>query len=366
MRTARDNTREFLKRITPSIDYDGGRNLNELSRKLSIPYQTMRFRMLHLVDQGITIHPIIDIGKIGLARYRVTFKISNDVSNLKSFFGGLHQKAGLSYYSRSEFSQIFDCEFFIPSDKEKELRKLLQALQEMKILNGVTSKKVLWKEVLSLRTEHYDYDSQEWDVDFSKLSGNPSVHKDSKPSIPERFDRKDLLVIKSLQTQPWIKATELSDKLRIHEADIAYHMNKHVFGRGLIPSFVLKWAGTKEAWAKHSIVLITVVFGDMPKPSVRHAMSVLTSLPFTWNHMETEESGYMAELLVPLPLLPETMRYLSDSLRQLDLSPEVRFADPYCLSSYTIPYLMFDHEKGWVFKAEESLGYVLQMIRTYQ
>lgn len=365
MRIAGDNTREFLKKISPFVESDGARNLNEMSRKLSIPYQTIRFRMLHLNDQGISVHPMVDLEKLGLNRYRVSFNISKDLTDHKSFFAVLHQKAGLVYYCRAEISQTFDCEFFIPTQKEKELRRLLQELDKMKIIKNVKASKVLWKELLGLRTEYYDYVHQQWDVDFTKLSGNPSVHSEVENSPgTEKFDHRDIMIIKSLQTSPWIKITELSEKLRIPEADVAYHLNKHVFAKKMISRFVLKWEGSKEEWAKHSIVLITLVFNEISETSVRYAMSVLTSIPFTWNHLETEDSRYFAELLVPLPLLPETMRYVSDNMRRLDLAPEVRFADPYCLSTFTIPYLMHDHEKGWVFKAEASSGFVLQKIRT--
>lgn len=367
LRIPKDNTREFLKRIDRFVESDGGRNLNEMSRSLSIPYQTIRFRMLHLNDQGISIHPVVNLEKLGLTRYRVSFNLSRDLTNYKSFFGGLHQKAGLAYYARSEFSQTFDCEFFIPAQRKEELGRLLQSLEQMKIIKNLEASKVIWKELLGLRTQYYDYVHQQWDVDFSKLAGNPSVHREIKPSQEvEKFDRKDILLVKSLQTTPWAKITELSEKLHVPEADLAYHLNKHVFARKLIQRFIMKWAGTKEAWAKHSIVLVTVLFREIPDSSMRHAMSVLTSLPFTWNHLRTENSRYMAELLVPLHLLTETMRYLSDNMRRLELTPEVLFPDPYCLSNYTIPYLMYDHEKGWVFKAEESLGHILQMTRTLQ
>ncbi len=83
MRIAGDNTREFLKKITPYIESDGGRNLNEMSRNLSIPYQTIRFRMLHLIDQGISVYPMVDLEKLDLNRYRVSFNISNDLANYK-------------------------------------------------------------------------------------------------------------------------------------------------------------------------------------------------------------------------------------------------------------------------------------------
>ncbi len=367
MRIAGDDTREFLNKIFPFVESDGGRNLNEMSRSLSIPYQTIRFRMLHLQDQGITVRPIVDIEKLGLGRYRVFFDVSNDLANLKALFGGLSQNAGLAYYARTEISQMFDCEFNIPSNKEEELRRLLATLEGLNIIKNIKVSKLIWKELLGMRTRFYDYVNRQWDVDYKKLVGDPSLHQEIRAASElGKFDHKDLLIIKSLQIKPWIKVTELSEKLNIQEADIAYHLNKHVFGKRLISKFVLKWIGPKEAWSKHSIVPITLLFSEISETTTRYAMSVLTSIPFTWNHMKMENSSYMGELLVPLRWLPETMRYLSDNMRGLDLVPKVMFTDPYCVSSYTIPYNMHNKGKGWIFKNEDNLGRILQMIKRSQ
>jgi DNA-binding Lrp family transcriptional regulator len=366
MRIAGDNTREFLQRIDSFVKSDGGRNLNEMSRSLSIPYQTIRFRMLHLRDQGISIKPVIDFGKLGLGRFKAAFKVSNDLPNEESFFKSLSQIAGLICYARTEISQVFYCEFSVLSNKEKGLRHLLATLEAMKIIESFKLTKIAWSELLPMQTRFYDYVTQNWQVDYSKLIGDPSVHYETKPSSGlERFDHKDLVIIRSLQRDPWIKVTELSQMLDIPEADMAYHLNRHVFGRKLIRNFVLKWTGTQADASNHSIVPMTIVFDEIDDSSARHAMSVITSIPFTWNHMKLEDSTYSAELLVPLKLLPETLRYISDRMRQLDLVPRIHFVDPDCSSSFDIPCEMHDDENGWTFNAEESIGKLMQVIRTH-
>ena len=40
-----------------------------------------------------------------------------DLTDVFSFFGGLHQNAGLHYFARSLSSHSFDCEFMIPARK---------------------------------------------------------------------------------------------------------------------------------------------------------------------------------------------------------------------------------------------------------
>ena len=94
-------------------------------------------------------------------------------------------------------------------------------------------------------------------------------------------------------------------------------------------------------------------------------MSVMTSTPFTWSHMRGEAGSYLSELLVPVGYFPETLHYISQNLRPLGIRPEVQLIDYSCVGNYTIPHEMYDKESGWKLDAEKSLGYVLQMIKTY-
>ena len=178
MRIASDDVSLFLTKMLPYFAEDGARNLNKVSRELNIPYQTLRFRMMRLKKQGIGILPLISAESLGLERIRASFSISKDVQDPMVFFGGLHQAAGLHYFARSMISQEFDCEFMIPALSKPELNRLLAALEEIGLVKEVTLKKIEWKEILMMKPEFYDYEQEQWDIDFSSLSSDPSI-KDS-------------------------------------------------------------------------------------------------------------------------------------------------------------------------------------------
>ena len=364
-RPPKDNVSDFLSRVAPYIYSDGGRNLNEIARDLELPYSTVQFRMKRLEKQGIRVAPIVDVERLGLERVRVFFELSNDVKDYSAFFQALHQAAGLRYYARSLISQIFDCEFDVPRWKSGELSKLLKALEEMKFVQNITLRKLVWKDFLTMRTEYFDYLSEEWDVDFSKLLGDPSI---SVPSTaePAKVDYSDLILIKSIQVKPFVKLVEMAKQLGASPENASYHLNKHVLEKKLISSFKLKWAGTKNTWAKHRLMPLTVVFNKLVDDLTRHSMSVIASVPFTWNHMRAEDGTYIAELLIPISHLTETMQYVSNGLRPLHLKPEMLLADSSCLYSYTIPYQLYDIQKGWKFSAEESLGFLVKMISAHK
>jgi hypothetical protein len=365
LRIPNDNAAEFLSRITPFIDTHGARNLNAICRKLSIPYQTVRFRMGRLNDQGINILPIVDVDRIGLDRVRASFLLSKDISDPMSIFGGLNQMGGLRYYSRTLISQEFDCEFYIPKHSHFEFARLMKALEEMKLLENVSFSRIDWKDIFMMRTENFDYQSGEWTVDFSRLVGDPSVMTPPR-SEPTKVDYADLLIIKSLELDPWIHVVDLAKKVGMPVGDTSYHLNKHVFGKRMIRSFRMRWNGTRDAWLKHSIVMQTFVFKQLSDEMTRHAMSIMISNPFTWNHMRMEDGSYMSELMIPISHFQETMGFLSEKCRALDLKPETRNMDWACTSTFTIPYSMFNKETGWGLDAETALSYVLQMIQAQE
>lgn len=366
MRRISEDAADFLSKISPFVNSDGARNLNEMSRELSIPYQTLRKRMVNLKKDGISILAIPDFQKLGLERFRVFFTLPTSMTNVKAFFGGLHQSAGLKIYSRSLYSQIFDCEFAIPSGTFSELEKLLLKLQEIELIQEYETRQIVWKDVLMLNGRFYDYSKKQWDVDFSTLSGDPSVQIPSA-SKPERVDYSDLLMIKELEADPWVKVVELAKKVKLEQGDTAYHLNNHVFGKKLIKAFRLKYNGTKEAWLRHSIVNLTYLFKQMSEEDIRHAMSIFTSSPFTWSHTVTEDGSYFAEVMLPVAQYPEATQYLSTQLRLLELKPASIFEEDWsCLSTFTIPYMLYNTERAaWEFNAEHALQYTLQMIQTY-
>jgi hypothetical protein len=362
MRIPADNAAEFLTRIVPFVNSDGARNLNAICRELSIPYQTLRFRMNRLGDQGISVLPTLDTSKLGLQRMWLSFKFPDDIENPKVIMGGLHQKAGLKYYARILYNQEIHCEFLVPKGSIFEFGRLVRALEEMKLIREAEFKSMLWKEMFMMKTRYFDYNSGEWDVDFSRLHGDPSTDTPKYSVEEEKFDYDDLLIIKSLEIDPWIKVVDLAKNVGLPVGDVSYHLNRHVLGRKLIPSFRLRWVGTKKAWSKHSIVGQSFVFDKLSEDEVRHAMSVMTSSPFVSDHMRAEDGTYISELAVPLSHFPETQNHISQKLRPLGIEPTVHFHDWSLLSTFTIPYTMFEKGRGWVFNAETSLGYVMQMI----
>jgi DNA-binding Lrp family transcriptional regulator len=367
LRRPSDNAGDFLERLVPFVEADGARNLNQISRELGIPYQTLRFRMTHLKDIGISVIAIPDIEKLGLERVRVFFKLFSSLKNPRPIFGALHEASGLRAYSRAIDTHRFDCEFAIPQGRYREFCEFLAKLEEMGLIKNLEVKRILWKEVFMLKTEFYDYSRGEWDADFSSLSGDPSSIEIPKKTSPENVDYSDLIMIKELEMNPWVKTVDLAKKSGLAIGDAAYHFNRHVLGKKLVKCFRLRWEGTREAWLKHSIISKNYVFEGISDEETRHTMSIFSSLPFVWSHMIMEDGTYMAETILPISQYPDAMQYISSQLRALDLAPTLTFEKDWsCLSTFTIPYMLYNQNRhNWEFRAQRALESIVQSNSAY-
>lgn len=368
----RDDFQQFLNRMVRYIEEDGARNVRKIAMDLDIPYQTAWFRLNRLNEKGLSIVPVVDVAKLGLSRFRVTLRLSDVIQDVYSFMKALHYAAGLHYFARSLVDHGFDCEFMVPGDKKSELEHLIRSLSEMRLVHEISLHEIKWKEMFMMKTEYYDYLNGEWTVDFSHLrtNVNPShnIESDTSFSSTDRreVDHLDLMIIRALQMNPQVKSADIAATLHRTDSDIAYHLNKHIIGTKLVPSFRLKWTGTKDAWAKHSVVMMTYVFRKISDESLRHAMAIFSSVPFTWNHLRTLDDGYHSELLIPIGYLSETMKYLSDNLRKLRITPDrIFYPDWSCYMNYTIPYFMHDAESGWNFASEKNLAQMLQVVKPF-
>ncbi len=361
-RRARDDSTQFLKKILPYVESEGARNFGIIARDFSLPYPTVSFRMQHLKDLGISIVPIVNVDRLGLARVRASFFLGKEkLPNLKHFFTALNENSGLRYYSKSLINFKFDSEFAVPSGKVRELAGVFEELEKMNLVSEVELHEIKWKDFPTLKTEFFDYPAGEWDVDFSRLIGDPSVRlrleEDAELPI---FDYKDLMILKELEIEPWVKEVELARKIGCPVRDISYHLRKHVLEKNLA-SFKIRWIGTQQAWAKHSIVGMTFQFKNISETKSRHLISILSSVPFLWSHLRTFDGIYLAEVLIPISALSEATKYISDRLEQVSMSPEILLNDWSCSSNYTIPYQLFDKvQKTWAFDSDKIMTAIAQ------
>jgi hypothetical protein len=364
LRHISENASDFLTKLVPFVENDGARNLTEVSRHLSIPYTTLRTRMMNLKGRGISVVAVPDVEKLGLERIRASFFLACLDTEVKPIFRALHQKAGLRSYARSLIDQEIDCEFAIPKGRLSELGKLFSKLEELKLVQKFRIHRPLWKEVLMLKTESFDYSKGEWDVDFSRITGDPSVRIPIM-SAPTRFDYNDLILIKNLELDSWLKTVELARKTKLGVGDAIYHLNRHVFGKKLIKHFRLCWDGRKDAWLKHSILGVTLVFDEISDEDAREAISVLTSNPFTWSHMRMEDGTYLSEAMIPISQFLEDIQFLSKQLRKVHLQPKFYMKDWSSVSTYTIPYMLYNRvNRAWKFNAEKALESTMQMVNS--
>ena len=83
----------------------------------------------------------------------------------------------------------------------------------MKLVENVKYRTVVWNDVFMMKTKYFDYESGEWDVDFSRLVGVSAAAIPNQSLKNPRLDYNDLLIIKSLELDPWIKVVDIAEKV---------------------------------------------------------------------------------------------------------------------------------------------------------
>jgi DNA-binding Lrp family transcriptional regulator len=350
----------FLTRLLPFIERNGGRNVAEVARGLGIPYQTALFRIKKLYERGITIHGSVDPNKLKLGRMLVSFRLSTKLENTKKeFFSSLNEVSYLTYVGRYQVEPRFVTEFSVPFDHYVEFRRMLSQLEEMGLIEDVQLFELSWRQNITMRAEYYDYENNEWDVDWSSLRDVP-FHQFPSPSEPTEFDKVDLLILKELQLDVRQSLKSIARKANVSHMDLFRHYRNHVLGRNLVQTFVLRWVGTKQAWSKHGIILANLCFLNT---DARKVAPVVLRLPFLTSHaLSVDGRLYICDLAIPINQLSSTLRYLTDANLPITDDHVLHFLDWNFAMGYVLPYHTYTDE-GWSFDATSAIGRIVQALR---
>lgn len=320
--------------------------------------------MMNLGQYGISVRAIPDTQKIGLETVRAVFELPSSVKNIRSFLEELHRSAGLRSYAKVMFSRAFDCEFCVPLGAVPELQRMFLKLEKLGLVRDIDLKRILWKDPLELRPASFDYSKKEWSFNLRELlatedDGDQRVQVQTpKRTGLARFDYTDLLMIKELESNAWIKTVDLARKASLPVGDAAYHVNRHVFDRELIRGFKLCWTGSREEQADHSIIVKTFAFAGLSEgdEASRRAVAAFASLPFARSHMRAEDGTYFIEVAFPIGRYPEASQLISARLESVDLNPLVLESDWSCTANFTMPVSLFNKDQAvWIFRVDDTV-----------
>jgi len=354
--------------IVEAIKSVGPRNCSLISRMTGIPIETVRYKIKRqLLRKGITFHATVDYEMLGLKRYWVTMEFSDDFRKFAPQILDSLSKFGLTFYSRALPYSSYETMIAIPEGALGKCRETLDYMISRGILASYRVTPLSWVQHVSLRPEYYNFRRGKWDFRWNSL-----VPLTIRPSplrcLPDggwELDSLDLFVLKELQVNSITHLTSMAKKLGIGSKTLRYHYVNHVKGRNLLAGFAVKWSGLSRG--SQGLVVLLVRVRGVGLDSIPGLEEAFLRLPFTWmQSYSEEESTFIAVLSLPSEQYVNTLSFLASSLPTYRDRIETLVLDTKYVMSYTVPYEMFDPDKGWHYDpkaAKAALDYALGKVQ---
>jgi DNA-binding Lrp family transcriptional regulator len=364
---------EFLSKILPIIKKNGGRNVVQIARALDLPVETTRYKIKRMLKNGIGIHANIDYGKIELAKTIGIIRLSPLVKGSeRELFDGLANVAYLSEEAKTIPKGSHICTFTVPLRRRIEFNKTVRGLMEAELFETVEFYEMSWAKEHMLRTQFYDYDESQWNVDWARLKkehgqGLQVYESTTETSDGTRYDYIDLFVLKELQQDAQVSLADVARKSKTTLNNIFYHFHSHVNKRKLVSSYLLQWEADKESKpskGREARLHLGFVFKNLTHDESKTAISAMNRLPFLRaDAYSIEHRVYYAEAVLPLRHYPGLLSFLGETLETISEKFEIYTMDKEINRHYPLPIWLYS-SSGWNLEPETALTRIRQGLKS--
>ena len=311
-----------------------GPRYSKISRETGVPIPTVRYILTKRFPKlGLSSRAAINCGVLGLQRYLVTLSSNLSpkyMSRLLKMFG---QFMYLTYYTYLMKDKRFLTIFTLPPKYANDLIEFLESLRSLGIITDYTMKKLLYMRILPFRVDCFDFKRGVWRQDwFNRDFQVPEIYEELNPAA--NFDKIDLLILKELQKNIFVKYIELSRKLGVSRQTIKRH---YQHAMKAIYMYAVTWF---PIWNPDLVSTSILIESD----NAEIARQPIINIPFTYTEMRTVNNEYLGLMLVPSMALYRVLKYIServtiDSLEFLDMENTLGF---------TVPSNLFIEKVGWL------------------
>ena len=329
-----------------------GPHYSKISRETGVPIPTVRYILTNRLPKlGFTARAAINCGALGLQRYLVilkSFLSPNYMSRLLNMFGEIMY---LTYYTYLMKDKKFMTIFTLPPKYLDDFIMFLENLKSINIIKDYIVKKLLYMRILPFRVDSFDFRRGVWRQDW------PNQYKYHIPEIYEELnpnpllDKIDLLILKELQKNIFVKQTDLAKRLGVTRQTVKRHY-EHV--SKAIYMYAITWV---PPW-NPELVSSPLLLGSQDAEEARQA---IINIPFTYTEMRTVEDDYLGLLLVPSIGLYRVMKYISGKITISDLE----FLDMDNTLRFSIHCNLFKDKTGWLNPYEIGIEKIMEKVRLF-
>jgi hypothetical protein len=222
-----------------------------------------------------------------------------------------------------------------------------------------------WSRVLPMKVEAFDFRKMTWDLDLSRQTKAADVK--IKPTMRQKMDLTDLLIVRRLQVDARVSAKEMAKSLGLNYKKVLRHL-AHVRDRKLVAYFRVRWPGTKYEVkigrvrsVTHKYLPLDLLVKGVSEDETVNLMLETHKLPFVW--FEAGGKNYLCEMLVPLDLANEALLHLKHSTVSFEDRKNICIGVLGEALAFSIAPELFDQKsRRWTFDSARSLEKVERIL----
>jgi DNA-binding Lrp family transcriptional regulator len=349
---------EMVKLITQI-----GPDLAEVSRRLGIFKETVRYRYKGLIEKGFAVQVAPNYERMGLQRMISTIDFSLEFRQYaEAILTSMSQLCYLSSYAKNVPSGSYTVHFNIPREHVEEVIELLNALKGKGMFRSVGTYTFDSYRNIPMKADQFNFDNGVWDYEWS------STHKPypenviyEKPS-QHKLDEIDLKIIEQLQYDANKSFTEIQEKLGVNYKTLTWHFRNHIMDNGLVKGYKVNWMGTrydfkieKAMSRKHKYAFVELLVKDVTQEERMQLMGRINSMPFVW--AEAVGANYYAQMPFPTEMIAEGLTFLEELLAPVLEKAQWSITDSTHALWFTVEPALYDSEtRTWKFQMSDLVA----------
>lgn len=354
-----------------------GPRITEIARELGESPETVRYWFKHNIltgHGGIAYQAVPNYGGLGFKRIHAVIDFADDyLLHARDILISMSRLCYLSYCFRTFPSGYYSITLTLPSELERHYAALLEKLQGIGIFRIIESGDLDWVHITPMKARYFDFSKGRWDFDWSAVTNDRSKVVQINPTDSIDYDYADLRILEKLQVDATKSLGSISRELKIPYQQAYTHFS-HITETNQIALYRIVWPATGprnqeelKAWQQHHANMgLQFLVRNCTESESQALLNKMVRLPFNWANGGGKTS-FLSEFVIPLEYYSETLRYLSEAVKETRDRMEFYIADQANALSFTIPTHLYDKEaKAWSNSADDALAKLKKLVLTVE
>jgi len=319
----------------------------KISKETGVPTATVRYILTKRFPKlGLSVKALINRGLLGLQRYLVMIEPALSPKFTSGLLSTLGEFMYLTYYTYLTRQRKFMTIFTLPPKYFDSFIEFLNQLKSANIIADFELDKLFYMRGLPFRVDCFDFKEGVWRQDWKERgSWIPEVYEN--PNTELKLDRIDLLILKELRKDAFIKYIDLAKILKLTRQTIKRHYERAVKA---VYMYAIFWF---PPWNPETIAVPVITISH----DIEVARRALINVPYTFTEMRTADK-YLTFSVIPSIDFYRTIKYVNTSA----IISDIDFPDMNNTLNFEIHPNLYSDRFGWLNPFDISIEKILEKV----